>query len=131
MSANQKLPESNYDFLDDLLVKEQEYPERLQKEIRLIKAFNFEDYFFTIKRIVEIAKENDIEIGLGRGSAVGSLVSYRLGITKINPIEYDLLFERFLNEGRKDYPDIDLDVEDVHRQLLINLLKMNLAIFTT
>jgi len=123
LSADQKLPESNYDFLDDLLVKEQEYPERLQKEIRLIKAFNFEDYFFTIKRIVEIAKENDIEIGLGRGSAVGSLVAYRLGITKINPIEYNLLFERFLNEGRKDYPDIDLDVEDVHRQHLISLLK--------
>lgn len=123
LSADQKLPSSNYDFLDALIKEEQEYPERLQKEIKLIKLFHFEDYFFTIKRIVEIAKANDIEIGPGRGSVVGSLVAYRLGITKINPMEYNLLFERFLNEGRKDYPDIDLDVEDVHRQKLINLLR--------
>ncbi|MEN3041765.1 MAG: DNA polymerase III subunit alpha [Fervidobacterium sp.] len=123
LRSYQNLPKPSSDFLGELLNKETEYKDRLEKEIKLIKSFRFEDYFYTIKRIIEIAKSNDVEIGPGRGSAVGSLVAYRLGITKIDPVKYGLLFERFLNEGRSDYPDIDLDTEDVKRQKLINLLR--------
>lgn len=121
--SSQKLPISSDDFLEELLNQEKEYKERLEREIRLVKSFKFEDYFYTVKRIVEIAKAHNIEVGYGRGSAVGSLLAYRLGITKIDPVKYNLLFERFLNEGRTDYPDIDLDIEDVRRQELIKLLK--------
>lgn len=123
LHSNQILYRPEEDIISKLVENEREYPERLKYEVEIIRKFGFEDYFYTIKRIVDIARENDIEIGPGRGSVVGSLLAYRLGITKINPIKYDLLFERFLNEGRKDYPDIDLDVEDVHRQKLLKLLK--------
>lgn len=121
--SSQKLPIPNNDFLDELLSQEKEYKERLEREIKLVKAFKFEDYFYTVKKIVEIAKAHNIEVGYGRGSAVGSLLAYRLGITRIDPVKYNLLFERFLNEGRTDYPDIDLDIEDTRRQELIKLLK--------
>ncbi|HOJ94977.1 MAG TPA: DNA polymerase III subunit alpha, partial [Fervidobacterium nodosum] len=100
--SSQKLPISSDDFLEELLNQEKEYKERLEREIRLVKSFKFEDYFYTVKRIVEIAKAHNIEVGYGRGSAVGSLLAYRLGITKIDPVKYNLLFERFLNEGRTD-----------------------------
>lgn len=120
---SQKLPRAPENFLEDLIRNEKLYKERLENEIKLIKNFNFEDYFYTIKRIVEVAKKNNIMIGPGRGSAVGSLVAYRLGITRIDPMKYDLMFERFLNEGRRDFPDIDIDVEDEKRQTLIELLK--------
>ena len=123
LTSRQRLPSAKGDFLSELLLNEREYPERLQKEVRVINSRNFANYFYTIKTIVDLARRNDIEIGPGRGSAVGSLVAYRLGITKIDPMRYDLLFERFLNEGRQDYPDIDLDVEDVKRQSLIELLR--------
>ncbi|MFN3692241.1 MAG: DNA polymerase III subunit alpha, partial [Fervidobacterium sp.] len=116
---SQKLPKAPGNFLKDLIGDEEPYKERLEKEINLIKNFNFEDYFYAIKRIVELAKKNDIMTGPGRGSAVGSLVAYRLGITRIDPMKYDLMFERFLNEGRRDFPDIDIDVEDEKRQTLI------------
>lgn len=123
LTSKQRLPSAKEDFLNKLLLDEKEYPERLKKEVQVINAKNFVDYFYTIKTIVDLARQNDIEIGPGRGSAVGSLVAYRLGITKINPVSYDLLFERFLNKGRQDYPDVDLDVEDVKRQSLIELLR--------
>ncbi|MFN3329160.1 MAG: PHP domain-containing protein, partial [Fervidobacterium pennivorans] len=115
------------DVFLELLENEKEYYNRLRHEIELVKKFGFEGYFYTIKRIVDLAKENDIEVGPGRGSAVGSLLAYRLGITKINPMKFGLLFERFLNEGRRDYPDIDLDVEDMQRQRLISILREKFA----
>lgn len=123
LTSKQRLPSAKGDFLSELLLNESEYPERMQKEISVINSKNFANYFYTIKTIVDLARRNDIEIGPGRGSAVGSLVAYRLGITKVDPVRYDLLFERFLNDGRQDYPDIDLDVEDVKRQSLIELLR--------
>jgi len=121
--SNQNLPSASDDFLSQLVLDEKEYPERIRKEVKVIQEKGFADYFYTIRKIVEIAEQNHIEIGPGRGSAVGSLVAYRLGITKIDPVRYDLLFERFLNEGRQDYPDIDIDVEDIQRQALIELLR--------
>ncbi|AFG35199.1 DNA polymerase III, alpha subunit [Fervidobacterium pennivorans DSM 9078] len=119
--------EKSKDVLLELLENEKEYYDRLKHEIELVKKFGFEGYFYTIKRIVDLARENNIEVGPGRGSAVGSLLAYRLGITKVNPMEFGLLFERFLNEGRRDYPDIDLDVEDIQRQRLISILREEFA----
>ncbi len=123
LRSNQRLYHPLNDDISKFIKEEKEYPERLRYEINIIKEFGYEDYFHTVKRIVDIANVNGIEIGPGRGSVVGSLLAYRMGITKINPLKYDLLFERFMNEGRRDYPDIDLDVEDTQRQNLLKLLR--------
>ena len=108
-------------------VKIEEYPEdwreRLKRELDLVKKKGFEGYFRAVQIVVETARRMGIRVGPGRGSAVGSLLAYVLGITSINPLEYDLLFERFINEGRKDLPDIDIDVEDVRRRELIKELE--------
>ncbi len=86
-----------------------EYEERLEKEVKLIKEMGFEGYFLIVWDLIQKAKENNIPVGPGRGSAAGSLLAYCLGITDIDPIEYDLLFERFLNPERISLPDIDID----------------------
>jgi len=87
----------------------QEYENRLKKEIRLVKEMGFEGYFLTVWDLIREAKSRGIPVGPGRGSAAGSLLAYSLGITDIDPIEYDLLFERFLNPERISLPDIDID----------------------
>ena len=86
-----------------------EYYQRLDKEIKLIKEMGFAGYFLIVWDFVKNAKEKNIPVGPGRGSAAGSLVAYSLGITNIDPLEYDLLFERFLNPERISLPDIDID----------------------
>lgn len=96
---------------------------RVNRELKLISSRNLEGYFLTVKKIVDIARENNILIGPGRGSAVGSLISYSLGITSVDPVKYGLIFERFLNEGRNDLPDIDIDVQDSQRPELLHRLK--------
>lgn len=96
---------------------------RVSRELKLISSRNLEGYFLTVKKIVDIARENNVLIGPGRGSAVGSLVSYSLGITSVDPMKYGLIFERFLNEGRNDLPDIDIDVQDSQRPELLSKLK--------
>jgi len=98
------------------------YSARLERELSVILAKDIQDYFMTVSKIVEIAKNNDCWIGPGRGSAAGSLVSYLLGITRIDPVEEGLFFERFLSLKRSDPPDIDLDVDDRSRQKLLNIL---------
>ncbi|MCP2621204.1 DNA polymerase III subunit alpha, partial [Candidatus Aminicenantes bacterium AC-334-E05] len=85
------------------------YFQRLENEIRLIKEMGFAGYFLIVWDFVRNAKERNIPVGPGRGSAAGSLVAYSLGITDIDPLEYDLLFERFLNPERISLPDIDID----------------------
>jgi DNA polymerase-3 subunit alpha len=87
----------------------EEYEERLEREINLIKDMGFEGYFLIVWDLIREAKERNIPVGPGRGSAAGSLLAYSLGITEIDPIEYDLLFERFLNPERISLPDIDID----------------------
>ena len=87
----------------------QEYEERLEKEVKLIKEMGFEGYFLIVWDLIQKAKAKDIPVGPGRGSAAGSLLAYCLGITDIDPLEYDLLFERFLNPERISLPDIDID----------------------
>lgn len=88
-----------------------QYKKRLNKEMGVISEKGFSDYFLIIEDIIRFCKKVDLAIGAGRGSAAGSLVSFILGITRIDPLKYDLLFERFLNKDRSDPPDIDLDFE--------------------
>ncbi|ANQ54377.1 DNA polymerase [Thermosipho sp. 1063] len=123
ITSFQTLPKAPSNFINLEKINNPAYKERLKYELEIIKAKNFLDYFYTVHKITNIAKKNNIKIGPGRGSAVGSLLSYMLGITKIDPLKYNLLFERFLNIGRKEPPDIDLDVEDEKRKKLIELLK--------
>ena len=89
----------------------QEYQERLEKELKVIDEMGFNDYFLIVYDYVLYAKKHNILVGPGRGSAAGSLVSYTLGITDVDPIKYNLLFERFLNKERVTMPDIDIDFD--------------------
>ena len=87
----------------------EEYEQRLEKEVKLVKEMGFEGYFLIVWDLIQYAREKNIPVGPGRGSAAGSLLAYSLGITDIDPLEYDLLFERFLNPERISLPDIDID----------------------
>ena len=88
---------------------EQEYRERMQYELSVILQMGYEDYFLIVQDYVGYARSQDIPVGPGRGSGAGSLVAYSLGITDIDPLRFDLLFERFLNPERVSMPDIDID----------------------
>jgi DNA polymerase-3 subunit alpha len=85
------------------------YKERLEYEMGVIKQMGFPGYFLVVQDFVRYAKTNGIKVGPGRGSAAGSMVAYALEITNVDPMAYDLLFERFLNPGRISMPDIDID----------------------
>jgi len=100
-----------------------ELRERLQFELKTIKEMGFSDYFLIVADFVGFAKRNGISVGPGRGSAAGSLVAYCLEITDLDPIRYDLLFERFLNPGRKSMPDMDIDFAVVGRDRVINYVR--------
>ncbi len=89
--------------------KKEEYWKRLEYELSVLKDMGYAGYFLIVSDFVEYAKRSNIPVGPGRGSAAGSLVAYALGITNVDPIEYGLLFERFLNPGRVTMPDIDID----------------------
>jgi DNA polymerase-3 subunit alpha len=102
---------------------------RLTREVEVVRKLGFESYLYTVKRVVDIAKQNDILIGPGRGSAVASLLAHLLGITSIDPISHDLMFERFLHEERREPPDIDIDVADQQRDKLLGLLKDSFPYF--
>src|SRR5579864_2788912 len=86
-----------------------EYDQRLARELAIIQQMKFSGYFLIVWDFIRYAKEHDIPVGPGRGSAAGSLVSYALGITDIDPLQHELLFERFLNPERISMPDIDID----------------------
>ncbi len=105
-----------------------EYKERLMYELSIIKKMGFCDYFLIVFDYVRFAKTNDICVGPGRGSAGGSLVSYCLGITEIDPIKYNLLFERFLNPERISMPDIDVDFPDDRRDEVIKYIGSRFSI---
>jgi len=96
------------------------YVDRLKYELDIINKMGFCNYFLIVSDYVSFAKSNGILVGPGRGSAAGSLVSYVLGITTIDPIHYDLLFERFLNPERVTMPDIDVDFEYTRRQEVVD-----------
>ncbi len=98
------------------------YKQRLEYEFKTIVSLNFVDYFLIVWDIIKYCKQNKIYVGPGRGSAAGSLLAYCLGITNIDPVANNLLFERFLNPMRKTMPDIDLDFDDTRRDEVINYL---------
>jgi DNA polymerase-3 subunit alpha len=95
-----------------------EYKERMQEELDIIRDKNFSPYFLIVSNMLNWAKEQGILVGPGRGSAAGSLVCYALGITDIDPVKYGLLFFRFVNPDRNDFPDIDSDIADNRRDEL-------------
>ncbi len=100
-----------------------EYIDRLEYELKVISDMGFVDYFLIVYDYVKYAYKNNIYVGVGRGSAVGSLVAYSLGITSIDPLKYNLLFERFLNPERVSMPDIDIDFEDERREEVVQYIK--------
>ncbi|MCU5746103.1 DNA polymerase III subunit alpha [Staphylococcus sp. SQ8-PEA] len=100
-----------------------QYLERLEHEYQVITEMGFEDYFLIVSDLIYFAKTHDVMVGPGRGSAAGSLVSYLLDITTIDPLKYNLLFERFLNPERVTMPDIDIDFEDSKRDRVIEYVQ--------
>ncbi|MFC1553511.1 DNA polymerase III subunit alpha, partial [candidate division KSB1 bacterium] len=132
-----RIPEEDSDLnADSYLEKltreglESKYPEitpelekRLEYELSIIHKMNFSDYFLVVKDFIKYAKDHSIPVGPGRGSAAGSLISYSLGITNIDPMKYDLLFERFLNPERVSMPDIDIDFCFERREEVIKYVK--------
>lgn len=123
-SANQYLRELLEIKLKDRYPEtSQEVRDRLEYELGVIEKTGFADYFLIVQDFVNWAKEHGIVVGPGRGSAAGSLISYVLKITDIDPIKYNLLFERFLNPMRISMPDIDLDFADLRRDEVLAYLK--------
>jgi len=123
-NADKKLAEMASEGLKRLgLAEDKVYADRLQEELDVIKDKKFASYFLVVADMINWAKDNNIMVGPGRGSAAGSLVCYSLGITDVDPIKYDLLFFRFINPERNDFPDIDTDFEDRRRKEVKDYLK--------
>jgi DNA polymerase-3 subunit alpha len=101
----------------------QRHKDRLEHELSVIKKMGFASYFLIVSDFVQYAKDNDISVGPGRGSGAGSMVSYTLGITNICPLQYGLLFERFLNPDRKTMPDLDIDFADTGRDKVMDYVR--------
>lgn len=97
--------------------------DRFNYEVKIIQDMGYSGYFLITQDFINAAKSRGIPVGPGRGSAAGSLVAYALGITNVNPLDYDLLFERFLNPARKSMPDIDVDFADDQRGEVIDYVK--------
>lgn len=124
---------TSFDYLKSLCEKglskrldgnvSKEYADRLIYELNIIKKMGFEDYFLVVWDYVKYAKKNGILVGPGRGSAAGSLVSYTLGITDVDPLKYNLYFERFLNPDRVTMPDIDVDFDAKRKYEVIDYVK--------
>ena len=124
---------TSFDYLKSLCEKglskrldgnvSKEYADRLIYELNIIKKMGFEDYFLVVWDYVKYAKKNRILVGPGRGSAAGSLVSYTLGITDVDPLKYNLYFERFLNPDRVTMPDIDVDFDAKRKYEVIDYVK--------
>lgn len=104
-------------------VNKKEYMNRIKYELKIIDDMGYNDYFLIVWDFVKYARKNDYLVGPGRGSAAASLVSYCLGITSVDSIEYDLVFERFLNPERITLPDIDMDLPDDKRDDIITYVK--------
>ncbi len=100
-----------------------EYEARLALECRTIIGMGFSGYFLIVQDFINWAKKNGVPVGPGRGSGAGSLVAFSLGITDIDPIRYDLLFERFLNPERVSMPDFDIDFCQDNRDKVIDYVK--------
>lgn len=123
LSSDEYLKRVSYEGLKAKGLNNDKYISRLKMEIKVISEMGYSDYFLTVKDFIDYARKNDIAVGPGRGSAVGSLVSYTLGITQCDPIKYDLIFERFLNKERQTLPDIDVDFSDTRREEVVDYLR--------
>lgn len=99
-----------------------EIRKRYEYELSVIQKMNYAGYFIIVHNLIKMARDHSISIGPGRGSAAGSLILYLLDITQVNPLEYGLFFERFLNPERISMPDVDIDVSDKDRDKLLDLL---------
>ena len=121
--AKESLKQLCFDSLKRLNLEEEKYICRLNHELEVIFEMGYADYFLIVQDYVKYAKENGILVGPGRGSAAGSLVSYLLGITEVDPLKYDLQFERFLNPYRKTMPDIDVDFMDISREAMFTYMR--------
>ena len=122
-SSQEYLQEICQQSLKDKELVKDEYQSRLNYELSIIHQMGFDDYFLIVWDIMKYAHEAGIQTGPGRGSAAGSLVSYLLNITKVDPIKYQLLFERFLNPERYTMPDIDLDFPDNRREAILDYVR--------
>lgn len=127
-NADQKLAEMAFEGLEKLRLTDawlgnDVYKQRLEEELSVIRDKGFASYFLVVADMISWAKSQNIMVGPGRGSAAGSLICYLLGITDVDPIEYDLLFFRFINPERNDFPDIDTDFEDRRRKEVKEYLK--------
>ena len=118
--STKKLNEILSEYEENTELQSEEYHQRLQKELDVIVSMGFSGYFLIVADFIRWAKENTIPVGPGRGSGAGSLVAYSLNITELDPIKYDLLFERFLNPERISLPDFDVDFCMDHRDEVIN-----------
>ncbi|MFA3784128.1 DNA polymerase III subunit alpha [Melioribacteraceae bacterium 4301-Me] len=129
-------PESNVNSLEEYLAQlakeglhkkfkriNKDIEDRLNYELDVINQMGYAGYFLVVQDFINAAKSKGIPVGPGRGSAAGSLVAYTLGITNVNPLDYNLLFERFLNPARKSMPDIDVDFADDQREEVIKYVK--------
>jgi len=113
-----------YNWSDEELREQREtYANRVEYELTVINDMDFPGYFLIVSDFIKWSKKNDIPVGPGRGSGAGSLVAYSLEITDIDPIKYDLLFERFLNPERVSMPDFDIDFEVEGREQVIDYVK--------
>ncbi|QLK85936.1 DNA polymerase III subunit alpha [Staphylococcus sp. 17KM0847] len=122
-TANDYLWEQLTTALTERNLVASEYQERVKYEFDVITNMGYADYFLIVSDLIGYAKRNGILVGPGRGSSAGSLVSYLLNITTIDPLKYDLLFERFLNPERVTMPDIDIDFEDTQREKVIQYVQ--------
>jgi len=123
-NADDKLADMSFAGLKKLGLDNNDiYIERLNEELNIIKQKKFASYFLVVADMINWAKSQDMLVGPGRGSAAGSLVCYTIGITDVDPIKYDLLFFRFINPERNDFPDIDTDFEDRRRKEVKEYLK--------
>jgi DNA polymerase-3 subunit alpha len=113
----------NQALVEKGLIDNDKYTERVSEELKVIEDKNFASYFLVVSDMVNWAKQNEILVGPGRGSAAGSLVCYLLGITDVDPIKFDLLFFRFINPERADFPDVDTDFQDTRRGEVKDYLK--------
>lgn len=104
-------------------LENKQYIDRLNYEIKVISEMGFSNYYLVVEDYVNYAKTHDIPVGPARGSGAASLVAYLLNITTIDPLKYNLLFERFLNPSRINYPDFDIDFADVKRDEIIKYVK--------
>lgn len=109
--------------LIDKNINDEKHIQRANYELQTICSMGYADYFLIVADYVNYAKMHHILVGPGRGSAAGSLVSYALGITEVDPLEYDLVFERFLNKARKTMPDIDVDFMDTSRDEMVQYMR--------